>query len=350
MKKLPMRDVRVSVMSLFLLVMPAMIHAQSEQTKAGPPPIAQQLVREGDFAIKLYAELGLGTTEDEAEAESRLGEAGISPRNGWIADYPVTPDIIGELQKAVGDAADAGKISMGKDEALKRLDGVNAELSLAVRPQTPDIVKTYEPLAEEAKNYPDPTVINNYYYNEGPPVVTYYAPPPYYYYLYAWVPSPFWWFDFWFPGFFVLRDFHRSAFVNHRVVFFSNHFNDVRGHRVFRVDPVARFRGRTFAGIGVSNRRGFISTGVPRSDRTIFNGPRTRMPSGARTLSAPSRGSRVGTPSSRGGRTVSPAPRSGKTISPPAGGRTHGPSMRSGGTGGSPSRGGGRAIERGQRR
>jgi hypothetical protein len=351
MKKLPMRDVRVSVMSLFLLVMPAMVYAQSEQPKAGPPPIAQQLVREGDFAIKLHAALGLGTAEDEAEAESRLGEAGISPRNGWIADYPVTPDIVGELQKAVGDAADAGKISMGKDEALKRLDGVNAELSLAVKPQTPEIVKTYEPVAEEAKNYPDPTVINNYYYNEGPPVVTYYAPPPDYYYLYAWVPSPFWWYDFWFPGFFVLRDFHRTVFVNQRVFFVSNHFNDVRGHRVFRVDPVSRFRGRTFAGIGVSNRRGFISTGVPRSERTIFNGPRTRMPSGTRTFSAPSRGGRTVAPPSRGGRTISPAPRSGKTISPPAGGgRSVGPSMRGGRTGGSTSRGGGGAIERGQRR
>lgn len=90
-------------------------HAQSEN----PPPIEQQLVREGDFAVRLASALGISATDEEVEAESRLGEAGITPRNGWIADYPVTPDIICELQKAVGTAADAGKLSVGRDEALK---------------------------------------------------------------------------------------------------------------------------------------------------------------------------------------------------------------------------------------
>jgi hypothetical protein len=107
--------------------------------------------------------------------------------------------------------------------------------------------------------------------------VTYYAPPPDYDYLYTWVPCPFWWVDFWFAGFFILHDFHRIEFVNHRTVFISNHFNDIREHRVFRVDAVSRFHGRTFAGIGASHRGSFISTGVPRSERTIFNGTRTRM-------------------------------------------------------------------------
>ena len=300
MKPLSWYKIGVLVVSLILLLLPAVAAGQTDQPKAGPAPIAQQLVREGDLAVKLVFALGLGSTDDEAEAENQLSQAGILPRNGWIADYPVTPDIIGELQQSVGDAADAGKLSVGRDEALKRFDGASADLKLAIKPHT--VTKTYETVPENAEAYPNPAVVNNYYSIEGPPVVTYYTPPPDYYYLYSWVPYPFWWFDFWFPGFFVLNDFHRTIFVNRRVHFVSNHFNDVRAHRVFRIDPVGRFRGRTFAGIGVTNRRGFLATGVPRSDRTIFNGSHMRSAPGVRTF-APrfQSGSRSVTPSMRGG-------------------------------------------------
>jgi hypothetical protein len=343
MKRRAMEKVAVLVLSLFLLLLPAMLQAQPEPPKPGQPPIAQQLVREGNLAIKLLSALELGTAEDEAEAESRLADVGIMPRNGWIADYPVTPDIVGELQKTVSDAAESGKISLDKDEALKRFADAKAELSLAIRPQTGANGKTGETKPEEAENYPESTVINNYYYKEGPPVVTYYAPPPDYYYMYSWVPYPFWWFDFWFPGFFILHDFHRTVFLNNRVVFVSNHFNDFRSHRVFRVDPGTRFRGRTFAGIGAQRTRGFINTGVPRSDRTIFNNPRTRMPSGVRTFSVPSRGSGTVSPSQRGGRAVTPSMRGGgRTFSAPSrGGGMAAPSSRGGGGG---------SMERGQRR
>lgn len=287
MKRLPFEIMRVFVMSLLLVTLPVMVRAQSEPAKPASPPIAQKLIREGDFAMKLHAALGLGTAEDEIAAESRLGEAGIVPRNGWIADYPMTPDIVIEVRKAVSAAAAAKKIAIGKDEAMKKFQDVAAGLDLTVKPYTAG--KSGEARSSEPQKYPDSTVINNYYGNEGPPVITYYEPPPDYYYMYAWVPCPFWWFDFWFPGFFVLRDFHRVVFVGTRVVFISNHFNDVRVHRVFRVDPVARFSGRTFAGIGVVGRRGFISTGVPRSERTIFNGARNRMAPGGRMM-APSPG------------------------------------------------------------
>ncbi|MBI5100452.1 MAG: hypothetical protein HZB33_01255, partial [Nitrospirae bacterium] len=63
-----------------------------------PPPVSAPLIREGAFALKLAEALGLGHPESEVEAESMLGAAGVAPRNGWIADYPVTPDIIGELR------------------------------------------------------------------------------------------------------------------------------------------------------------------------------------------------------------------------------------------------------------
>jgi hypothetical protein len=294
--------------SLVLFSFPAGAVAQAMAPKAEPAPIAQKLVREGDLAVKLVAVLGLEATNDEVEAENHLSQVGILPRNGWIADYPMTPDIIGELQQKIGETADGGKLSIDKAEALKRFDGAMAELNLTIKPHTAD--KNYQPKLEIAEAYPDPTVINNYYVTEGPPVVTYYSPPPDYYYLYSWVPYPFWCSGIWFPGFFVLNDFHRTIVINQRVVFVSNHFRDVGAHRVFRIDPVRRFNGRTFAGIGVVDRRGFISTGVPRSDRTIFNGTRMRsMNPGVRTFVPGS-----GRSGSSGGTVIRRSPSSGSMM------------------------------------
>ena len=348
----------ISVIFLALLLLPVLVYAQSAPAKPAPPAIAQELVREGDFALKLEAALGLEKSADEVGAETRLGELGITPRNGWIADYPVTPDILGELQKTVGDAADAGKVPLQKDEALKRLDTIAAEQSLAVKPHT--VANTDDTLPEEAVDYPDPAAINDYYYDEGPPVVTYYAPPPDYYYLYSWVPFPFWCSSFWFPGYFILHDFHRSVFFGHRVGFISNHFNDIRANRVFRVDPVARFNGRTFAGIGVANRRGFISTGVARSERRIFNGPRTWGGPGGRTSGSFRHGSMTGASSRHGGRSVNPSYRGGRATAPsfqggrgaaPSfhGNRSAAPSTRGGGMSAPSSHGGGSSGRGGRR-
>jgi hypothetical protein len=310
--------VRVFIVTLLLLVLPALLHAQAEQAKSNAPPVSQPLVSEGTFAAKLEFALGLGTGDDEVEAETRLGETGIAPRNGWIADYPVTPDIVTEVQMAVDDAAASGKISLTRDEALKRFAEVSAGLGLSIRPYTAS--KNYQPTPASCEGYPNPAVVNNVYTAEGPPVVTYYCPPPDYYYLYAWVPCPFWWFDFWFPGFFVLRDFHKIVIVKNRVVVITNHFTDVRTHRAFRIDPVTRFSGRTFAGIGVTRTRDFIPTGVPRSAERIFNGPRVgRMPAG-RTFVPPVRGGETVRPPAGGGR-IAPSP-GGEMIAPPPRGGT----------------------------
>ncbi|HEY6874131.1 MAG TPA: hypothetical protein VI298_15510 [Geobacteraceae bacterium] len=319
MKSVSVATVRILVISLLVLALPALSHAQSGQAKSNAPPVGQPLVSEGTFAAKLEFALGLGTGEDEVEAESRLGEAGIAPRNGWIADYPVTPDIVAEVQAAVEGAAAAGNMSLPRDEALKRFAGVAAGLGLSIKPYT--AAQPYQPTAASCEGYPNPAVVNNVYTGEGPPVVTYYCPPPDYYYLYAWVPCPFWWADFWFPGFFILRDFHKIVIVNNRVVIITNHFNDLRTHRMFRVDPSARFSGKTFAGIGVTRPRDFIQTGVPRSAERIFNGPRAgRMPAG-----------RTFAPSPRGGEAVRP-PADGRTIAPPSGGGMIAPPPRGGGT------------------
>ncbi len=86
------------MITMALLLLPLNLYAQSEQTSTGAPGISQALVPEGDFALKLVSALKLGTATTEAQAEDMLTSAGIAPKNGWIADYPVTPIIIGELQ------------------------------------------------------------------------------------------------------------------------------------------------------------------------------------------------------------------------------------------------------------
>ena len=259
---------KAAIVLMLLALLPVMTLAQETSV---PPPVSQPLVNEGMLAVRLASVLGLNSTDDAVAAESRLGEVGISPRNGWIADYPVTPDVLAEVRDSVAPAFQDQELSLSPEEALKRYDDVATGFGLPVRPYTASEPAREAPTCE---TYPDPAAVSTIYGSEGPPVVTYYCPPPNYYNYYTWVPYPFWWTDFWFPGFFVLQDFHRFAVVGHRHVLFTNHFNDIRRHRVFRIDPGNRSRGRTFAGIGVTNRRGFISTGVPHSSRTIFNAPR----------------------------------------------------------------------------
>jgi hypothetical protein len=239
-----------------LFMAPILVYAQSDQTAEQAPAIEQTLVPEGDFAMKLVASLKMGTAETEAQAEDMLSSVGITPRNGWVADYPVTPDIIGELQKAVMAAADFNKLPMGRDEALKAFQNLTAEFGLAVIPETSGKYSENQP--PTSPEYVQPTVINNYYYDEGPPVVTYYPPPWDYYYLYAWVPYPFWCSGFFFPGFFILHDFHRTVVFGQRTVVVTNHLFDPRTRRVVVVDPVRRMRGsRTWVTSGISPKREF---------------------------------------------------------------------------------------------
>jgi len=232
-----MKKLLIVMTSFALLMLPLAASSQSDQKSAGTPPVSQRLVPEGQFALKLATVLKLGTPKNEAQAEDMLTSAGIMPKNGWIADYPVTPNVIGELQSAVTAAADAKKLPMGKDDALKAFQGLTTDYDLAVSPGSEQVVESQPPTSSE---YVPPEEINNYYYDEGPPVVTYYAPPWDYYYLYGWVPYPFWCGGFFFPGFFILNDFDTFVFVGHHHHHFriTNHLFDPRTHAFGRVDPV----------------------------------------------------------------------------------------------------------------
>jgi len=204
-----------------LLLMPvATLAADPGQSSLNQnPPVAQPLVREGDFAIKLAAELNLGKADDEETAVTLLAQAGIAPANGWIPDYPVTPQIMGQLSEAISQAVADGSLRMDPGDADQVLNRVAAEMTL---PEPAGSAGT-----ETAETAPsDPAVINSYYASEGPPIVTYYAPPLQYAYLYDWVPYPAYWYGYWFPGFYICHNFTTTVFV-------SNSFHHGHGHGDF---------------------------------------------------------------------------------------------------------------------
>ena len=276
-----MKKLLIIVMAFSLLLLPLGVYAQLDQNST-TPPVSQSLVPEGDFALKLVAALKLGTPGGEAQAEDMLSLTGITPKNGWIADYPVTPIIVGELQSTLAAAADAQKLPMGKDEALKAFQDVTAEFGLSVVSGGPGQVAEDQP-------QPNPTVINNYYDEEGPPIVTYYPPPWDYDYLYSWVPYPFWCTGFFFPGFFILHDFHRSIFIGHHHHFITNHFIDPKTHAVRAVDPTTRTMGRPI-NASLTRTQGFRSPESRRAATSIFNRSFSRTATSRGTEGTISRG------------------------------------------------------------
>jgi len=236
--------------------------------------------------VRLVERLRIGTPQNEAEAETMLSSTGISPKNGWISDYPVTPDIIGELQNAVLDAADAGRLPMGRDEALKTLQDLAAEVGLSVVADGRGDYPSEEP--PRPYDYYSEPAITNYYNTYGPPIVTYYPPPWAYLYLYAWVPYPFWWTGVYFPGFYVLTNFHRCVYhVHHRPVYISNHWRDPKTRRVFVIDPSGRHKGEFKRSRVVGAPRGFTSPEARRGAASIFEQSRGRLTPRAHGVTRP---------------------------------------------------------------
>jgi hypothetical protein len=274
-----MKLVPILAMAILLAYWPIGSQALTAQAvtvteSARTAPVSQPLVREGDFAFKLVEALHMGTTNNEAEAESMLSAAGIAPKNGWIADYPVTPDILMELQQDVARAADAGKLAIGKDEALADFQAGADDFGLYAQAGQPESQASGSPGSTE--RYVAPTVINNYYSDYGPPVVTYYPPPADYFYLYAWVPSPFWWFGFYYPGFYILHDFDRVVVFHGHDRFLTNHVFHHRTGRFFILDRHGRRffdrDARHFNAAGRFHSRGFESPAARRGAESILRG------------------------------------------------------------------------------
>ena len=208
------------------------------------PPIAQTLIPEGEFAIKLAEALKVGRAQNEAEAESHVGFGRYCTKE-WM-DRRLSRDsrYYRRTTKLYQRGSGFGKLSMNKGEALKELENLAAMQGLAVTADTESQVTESEP-PPNGDEYVNPDVIDDYYDDQGPPVVTYYPPPPDYRYLYSWVPYPFWCSGFRFRGFFALNDFHRSCFVNGKRVTVSNHFVDPKTRRVIPINPRTRSIGKS---------------------------------------------------------------------------------------------------------
>lgn len=103
---------------MLLALSPAIARADIGRETVDGPPIAQKLVREGDLAVELTDAFNLGPVGTEEEAESVLTSVGITPKNGWVSDYPVTPDVIGELQAVIATAANSNTLEMTRDDGL----------------------------------------------------------------------------------------------------------------------------------------------------------------------------------------------------------------------------------------
>jgi hypothetical protein len=218
-KERSMKKITVLLMAVGLLLIPFVYQVHSTQNPILPPSVSPTLVRQGDFAFSLLEALGLGTAYSEAQALEMLGEIGIEPKDGWISDYPLTPDIMEELHNAVLRVADKGYLTMNTLEAANVFNNLAMDYGFPISPDDNRTRTSEAPPSFGHYDYTSPTVINKYYYHNGPPVVTYYPPPPRYYNLYNWVPYSFWWGDFRFSGYFVLSNFHRSS----RVVVLRRH-------------------------------------------------------------------------------------------------------------------------------
>ncbi len=259
-----MRTSLIILMAAGLLMIPFAVfssaYAEGSPVNGGAPPVAQVLVREGDFSIKLAAAFQLGVPSSEAEAENTLARIGIVPSNGWISDYPVTPEILGQIQAAAAEAASNGSLPMTADEAKGKVEALAAQMSLAVPAAGQQ--------APESGVTPDQAVIEGYYADEGPPIITYYPPPLAYGYLYDWVPYPVWWYDVWFPGFYICHSFSTVVVVHSGPAVVTNHFVDRVSGRVVRMSPYIRSDGgvrRPVTALRTEDGRTFRTLGEMRT-------------------------------------------------------------------------------------
>lgn len=201
-----MKRALIPLLAAALLLIPALVAAQQPDEKSSVSAIDPVLVRQGDFAILLAEALHLGVVEREEEAIRHLEDGDIAPEDGWIADYPVTPEILAQLALTIGDAADSGAIALSRDEALGALQALAADFGLSIPDElVPRYARRY--LRDDAYDCRGST-ISRYYDNYGPPVLSYCRPPYDYDALYDWRPYGSWWHGHYYPGYYLLHRFH----------------------------------------------------------------------------------------------------------------------------------------------
>jgi hypothetical protein len=187
----------------------------------------------------------------------------------------VTPQIVGQLEKSVALAADSGNLAMGKEEAVQAVEDLAANVGLPVLTGTDNSTEYAgnNPPGNGGGEYPSAAEVGNYYSQNGPPVITYYSPPAQYVYLYAWVVYPFWCDRVFFPGFFILHNFHREIIGHNRAFVVTDRFFSPATGGFVVVSPNSRigrpgkaFR-RPFRGNRMPLNGGFISPPSQRRER-----------------------------------------------------------------------------------
>ncbi len=250
-------DAQVEVLSEDSGPQPVSETDSSETVAAQMPERPSRVVTQGEFAIQLVKELGLGEDPTAEEAADLLTSVRISPRLGrWELDRPMTPELTARLRKLTVAAAEMGWITLTPAQVLLAFDTTAALLGLTI------------PVTTSPEETPDSV----YPIAEAPPLVSVEPPPLDIYPYYLWVPvtGGFWCNDFLFPGFFVL-DVNLFFFNDPR--FFS------RNHLIV-LDP---------SNIGRQFRSHIIDHHVKRSP-VVSNPERVHRPrSGVRSASDPNR-------------------------------------------------------------
>ncbi len=293
-----MKRLLVMFLAASLVLSPYTAAVNAGSSPSGIPPVEQPLVREGEFAVELATALNLTSSHEEQAAEHYLVSINITPRNGWISDYPMTPDIIAEVRDSAARSASSGKLQISGNDAAGIVDKVSIAMNLPVKVagdsssahQSGSVVPP-----PEVSEYMEPSAVSDYFYNNEPPIVTYYPPPWEYASLYEWVSDPFWWDEFGFGGFFILVDFDRDRHNHH----FTNHVTDANG-------TASRINATTRAGAGATADRqtGSRANTARDTDRTTRDEDRFSSSPRSRSDTAP--GSQ-----SHSGRTFNSAPSAG---------------------------------------
>ena len=262
-----MKAILVVFVAACLFAGPFAVAANARDRQSGAPPVEQPLVREGDFAVELATALNLTRSHDEAAAERELITIGIAPQNGWISDYPMTPDILAEVRRSAARSASSGNLRISGTEAGGVVDKISTSMNLPIRAEgerdahasRAEYPADSGATPPQAPEYLGSNAVEDFYNGNEPPVVTYYSPPWEYADQYEWVADPFWWGDFGFAGFYILADFDRHHHHHH----ITNHVVRSNG-TVSRISPSAR--------ANTSGMRNFSSSAPARDvDRPLQN-------------------------------------------------------------------------------
>src|ERR1700693_2640794 len=234
----------------------------AETIAAQAAELPSQVVTQGEFAVQLVKEMGLGEAPTEKESADILTNVRIAPRLGrWELDRPMFPELTIRLRNLAIAASDTGRSGLHSDQVLLAFDTTAALLGVAIPvPSAPE-----EP-------QPPP-----YSLAEVPPVVSLEPPPPDIYPYYAWVPvvGGFWYNDFLFPGFFVLNV--DGFFFRHHHFHFHDRFHGLEAGQIgrhFRSHIIDHrlIRSTEMSGSGTI-RRSLSGAGATNNPNGIFTHP-----------------------------------------------------------------------------